>query len=63
MRPLGISTVKDKIVQIGVAKILSAIFEVNFADVSFGFRTKRSCHDALNVLDKTPFLRLEQVEY
>jgi len=53
MRPLGIPTVEDKIVQMGVAKILEAIFEVDFLDVSFGFRPKRSCHNALDVLDKT----------
>jgi len=52
MRPLGIPTVEDKIVQMGLAKILGAIFEGDFADVSFGFRPKRSCHDALNTLDK-----------
>jgi len=53
MRPLGIPTVEDKIVQMAIAKILEAIFEVDFLDVSFGFRPKRSCHDALDVLDKT----------
>jgi len=51
-RPLGIPTIEDKIVQMGLAKILGAIFEVDFLDVSFGFRPKRSCHDALNTLDK-----------
>ena len=53
MRPLGIPTVEDKIVQMGIAKILEAIFEVDFLDVSFGFRPKRSCHDALDMLNKT----------
>lgn len=51
-RPLGIPTVEDKIVQMGIKKILEAIFEVDFCDVSFGFRPNRSPHDALNVLDK-----------
>lgn len=51
-RPLGIPTVQDKIVQVGIKKILEVIFEVDFKDVSFGFRLKRSCHKALNVLDK-----------
>jgi group II intron reverse transcriptase/maturase len=37
----------------GIKKILEAIFEVDFMDVSFGFRPNRSCHDALDVLDKT----------
>lgn len=52
-RGLGIPAVEDKIVQMGIKKILEAIFEVDFMDVSFGFRPNRSCHDALDVLDKT----------
>ena len=51
-RPLGIPTVEDKIVQMAITKIIEAIFEVDFYDVSFGFRPKRSCHNALNTLDK-----------
>ncbi len=51
-RPLGIPTVEDKLVQMGLKKILEAIFEVDFLDVSFGFRPRRNCHQALEVLDK-----------
>lgn len=51
-RPLGIPAVEDKVVQMAVKKILEAIFEVDFVDVSYGFRPKRSCHDALDKLDK-----------
>jgi retron-type reverse transcriptase len=52
-RPLGIPTVEDKVVQMGIKKILEAIFEGDFINgVSFGFRPGRSCHDALDVLDK-----------
>lgn len=51
-RSLGIPTVEDKIVQMGIKIILEAIFEVDFIDVSYGFRPNRSCHDALDVLDK-----------
>ena len=40
-RGLGIPTVEDKIVQMGIKKILEAIFEVDFIDVSFGFRPNR----------------------
>jgi retron-type reverse transcriptase len=36
-RGLGIPTVEDKIVQMGIKKILEAIFEVDFMDISFGF--------------------------
>jgi RNA-directed DNA polymerase len=51
-RPLGIPTIEDKIVQMALKKILEAIFENDFLDVSFGFRPKRNCHDALDELDK-----------
>lgn len=52
-RPLGIPTLEDKIVQQGIKKIMEAIFEVDFLGVSYGFRPGRSCHDALEVVDKT----------
>lgn len=52
-RGLGIPSVEDKIVQMGMKKILEAIFEVDFVDVSYGFRPNKSCHDALEVVDKT----------
>ena len=52
-RPLGIPAVEDKIVQMGIKKILEAIYEVDFLDVSYGFRPKRNCHEALRELDKT----------
>lgn len=39
-------------VPMGIKKILEAIFEVDFLDVSFGFRPNRSCHSALDRLDK-----------
>lgn len=46
-RPLGIPAHEDKIVQLAVSKILSAIYEQDFLNFSFGFRPGRSCHDAL----------------
>ena len=52
MRALGIPAVEDKIVQMGVTRILQAIFEVDFLDCSYGFRPNRDCHQALNTLDK-----------
>jgi len=51
-RPLGIPAVEDKIVQMGITKILQAIFEVDFLDFSYGFRPSRNCHQALDTLDK-----------
>lgn len=52
-RALGIPTVEDKIVQMGIKKILESIFEEDFRDVSYGFRPHRNCHMAVDVLDKT----------
>lgn len=51
-RPLGIPSIEDKIVQMGIKKILEAIYEVDFVDVSYGFRPNRSCHDALAELNE-----------
>lgn len=51
-RSLGIPAVEDKVVQMGIKKILEAIFEVDFLDISYGFRPSRSCHNALDVLDR-----------
>ena len=45
-RPLGIPAYEDKLVQKALAKILNAIYEEDFLECSFGFRPKRSCHDA-----------------
>ncbi len=47
-RPLGIPSVEDKVVQMGVARILTAIYEKDFLNFSYGFRPGRSCHDALD---------------
>ena len=46
-RPLGIPTVKDRIVQTAVKFALEPIFEVTFRPTSYGFRPERGCHDAL----------------
>jgi len=51
-RPLGVPAVEDKVVQLGIKKILEAIFENDFCDISYGFRPNRSCHKALNAVDK-----------
>lgn len=51
-RPLGISTLEDKIVQGAVAEVLSAIYEADFLGFSYGFRPKRSPHMALTSLQQ-----------
>ena len=53
MRPLGIPTLEDKLVQAGLGKILNAIYEQDFIDDSYGFRPNRNCHDALRALSQT----------
>jgi RNA-directed DNA polymerase len=47
LRPLGIPTVKDRVVQMAVLLIVEPIFEADFLDCSYGFRPGRSAHDAL----------------
>jgi group II intron reverse transcriptase/maturase len=49
-RPLGVPVLEDKIVQGAVAETLSAIYEVDFLGLSYGFRPGRSPHDALSAL-------------
>jgi len=46
-RMLGIPTVVDRVIQQAIAQILSPIFETQFSDNSYGFRPKRSAHDAI----------------
>jgi RNA-directed DNA polymerase len=46
-RPLGIPTVKDRIVQQGVRLVIEPVFEATFTEGSYGFRPGRGCHDAL----------------
>lgn len=47
MRPLGIPTVRDRVVQTALRMVLEPIFERDFARESYGFRPGRSCHQAL----------------
>ncbi len=50
MRPLGIPTFEDKILQRAVAMVLGAVYEQDFLDCSYGFRPGRSAHQALDRL-------------
>ncbi len=50
LRPLSIPPVRDRIVQAAVKIVLEPVFEADFLPCSFGFRPKRSAHDALQVL-------------
>jgi len=51
-RPIGISTIEDKIVQDSIREVLEAVYEQEFHDCSFGFRPGRRAHDALRVIDR-----------
>jgi len=51
-RPLGIPTVKDRIVQQALKMVMEPIFEVQFRPGSYGFRPGRSCKDALREVDR-----------
>ena len=51
-RPLGIPTVKDRIVQTALKMAIEPVFEVEFRPGSYGFRPGRSCKDALREVDR-----------
>lgn len=51
-RPLGIPTVRDRVVQTAVRNVMEPIFEHGFHERSFGFRPGRGCRDALREVDR-----------
>ena len=50
-RPIGVSTVEDKVVQSALREVLEAVCEQDFLDCSYGFRPGRSAHDAIRTLN------------
>ena len=52
-RPIGVSTIEDKIVQDSIREVLEAIYEQDFLNCSFGFRPGRRAHDALRSLNRS----------
>ena len=50
-RPIGISTIEDKIVQNALTMVLEVVYEPVFLDCSYGFRPGRSAHDALRTVN------------
>jgi RNA-directed DNA polymerase len=52
LRPLGIPTVRDRVVQMATLMILEPIFEADFEACSYGFRPKRSAHQALDEINR-----------
>ena len=61
LRPLGIPTVKDRVVQAAVRIVLEPIFEAEFQENSYGFRPGKSAHDAVAEVVKWLNYGLEQV--
>ncbi|WP_083935596.1 reverse transcriptase domain-containing protein [Paenibacillus ginsengihumi] len=53
MRPLGIPTLRDRVIQMATKIVIEPIFEADFQDVSFGFRPKRSAEDAIRRIRET----------
>jgi RNA-directed DNA polymerase len=51
-RPLGIPTIRDRVVQTALRMVLEPIFEYEFAEQSYGFRPGRGCKDALRRVDE-----------
>jgi RNA-directed DNA polymerase len=51
-RPIGISSVEDKIVQGALREVLESIYELLFVEQSYGFRPRRGAHDALRALNR-----------
>ncbi len=51
-RPLGIPTIRDRIVQTAFLMVLEPIFEADFTESSYGFRPKKSAHDAVREIYK-----------
>jgi len=52
LRPLGIPTIKDRVVQMAVLLVIEPIFEADFEDCSFGFRPGRNAHEALTAVQE-----------
>ena len=53
LRPLGIPTIRDRVAQMAVKLIIEPIFEADFCAHSYGFRPKRSAHDAVDDIANT----------
>jgi group II intron reverse transcriptase/maturase len=51
-RPIGISTIEDKLVQSALRELLEVVYEQDFLDCSYGFRPGRSAHDAVRALTR-----------
>lgn len=53
LRPLGLPSYEDKLVQGAMAKVLKEVYEERFLDCSYGFRENRSAHDVVRYINQT----------
>lgn len=53
VRPLGIPSYEDKLVQGVMCKVLNNVYEDRFMDLSYGFRENKNCHQAIKVINET----------
>lgn len=60
-RPLGIPTIRDRVAQMAVKLVIEPIFEADFCETSYGFRPKRSAHDAADAVAESLLRRHGQV--
>ena len=61
LRPLGIPTIRDRVAQMAVKLIIEPIFEADFCANSYGFRPKKSAHDAVDDIANTLWAGYTQV--
>ena len=61
LRPLGIPTIRDRVAQMAVKLIIEPIFEADFCTNSYGFRPKKSAHDAVDDIANTLWAGYTQV--
>ena len=54
-RPIGVSSMEDKVVQGAIREVLQAIYEQDFLDCSYGFRPGRSAHDAIRAIHRAAY--------
>jgi RNA-directed DNA polymerase len=54
-RPIGVSSIEDKVVQGAIREVLQSIYEQDFLDCSYGFRPKRSAHDAIKAIHRVAY--------
>ena len=52
-RPLGIPTIRDRVAQMALKRVMEPIFEADFCEHSYGFRPKKSAHDAIDTIAET----------